>query len=496
MNIVLIRFGLRKGTKRSIPWHYSFYKDILTADGHSVDIVDNQIENHTIKELVDFVITNKYQLVGTGGIGTVYNSLKRFCSLLKKRNPYTQIVVGGQIVADYEFIFEKIPIDIAVLGEGEVTLKKIVDAIDNDIELSSISGIVFKNKNKLIRTRSEKLIHLDSLPDYNFKNINLQAYNTNVPENFIVNHKARRLKSKGNKYLNIFLARGCPHNCIFCYRHIKGYRTFGYERLEEILCRLKNKGFSFFSYGDECITANRNNLCNICELSIKYDLFWMTSGRINHVTEDIMNMLKKSNCIGLQFGVESFDQDMLDAMKKNTTCEQNIKVMNWCYQYGLHTVLQLVIGIPGEDRKTLYNTRKGMWKCYFKADRIACAILNPYPGSPAYYFGIKNGYIKDKEFLHQEVAGKTKIVVNFSKLSNRELYAWQQWIICEATLSFRIKHNRLSLNRNLFSRFAHFVIAYLKLFYEPLNFLMFNVYLFKGLTFWLKPLKKLKWGEL
>ena len=138
-------------------------------------------------------------------------------------------------------------------------------------------------------------------------------------------------------------------------------------------------------------------------------------------------MLKKNNCIGLQFGVESFDQDMLNAMKKNTTIEQNIKVMNWCYQYGLHTVLQLVIGAPGEDRKTLYNTRKGMWNCYFKSDRIACAILNPYPGSPAYHFGIKHGYIKDKEFLHQEVAGKIKISCLISQNYRIvSLYAWQQ----------------------------------------------------------------------
>lgn len=104
MKIVLIRFNQRRGAATAIPWHLSFYKDILEKEGHSVDIIDNQIENLSIKELVNIVLENNYQLVGTGGIGTVYNPLKEFCHLLKSKKPEVTIVVGGQIVADYEFL--------------------------------------------------------------------------------------------------------------------------------------------------------------------------------------------------------------------------------------------------------------------------------------------------------------------------------------------------------------------------------------------------------
>ena len=156
----------------------------------------------------------------------------------------------------------------------------------------------------------------------------------------------------------------------------------------------------------------------------------------------------------------------------------------------------LIIGTPGEDRKTIFNTRKGMWKCYINEDDVICAILNPYPGSPAYSYGIKNGYITDKELLHVAVGHKSKLVVNFSNISERELYVWQQWIICEGSLSYRVKQRKILLNRYFFVRWAIFVKAYLLLIKEPLAFGLFNIYLIKGFSYWLKPLKRLKYGEL
>ena len=449
--------------------------------------------------MVDHTIEQGYDLVGTGGIGTVYKPLKKFCSILKLAKPDVKIVVGGHIVADYEFLLNAIPeIDVIVSGEGEITLSKIVNAIESGIDLETIPGIVYRHDGCLVTTKPEKLVTLDELPDIHLDNFNINAYNAKVPDMYLVDEQAKKLMKKGEKHILVFLSRGCPFACFFCYRHIKKYRVYSNEKNELYISYLKKKGYSFFVIKSECLTANKGHLENVCMLAKKYEFYWAIDGRADQITPESLKMLKKHNCVGIRFGIESFDQSILGVMKKKTTPEQNINAINWSFQYGLQTsnILMLIIGSPGEDRKTIFNTRKGMWKCFINEDDVICAILNPYPGSPAYSYGIENGYITDKELLHEAVGHKSKIVVNFSNISKRELYVWQQWIVCEGSLSYRLKHRKILLNRYFFVRWAIFVKAYLLLIKEPLAFGLFNIYLIKGFSYWLKPLKRLKYGEL
>ncbi len=487
MKTALIRFQQRRGATVSIPWHFSFYKDILEAQGHVVDIIDNQIEEYTIEHLVELVAENEYDLVGTGGIGTTYRPLKAFCDGLKQVKPEVFVVVGGQVIADYEFILQTCNVDVLVQAEGDVTLPKLIGALEGDGEWKKIPGIIYLENGNVIHTEPERPVRLDDLPGYNLKNIKIGKYQTAVPSYFVVDECSRKLKEKGFKYLSIFLARGCPYNCFFCYRHLKGYRTYSRQRLETILESLKESGFSFFSFSDECLTGNKKNLKEVCGLAKKHDLYWVANARSDHLNDDILSMMKSHNCVGVQVGVESFDDRMLAVMNKKTTPQQNIDAMNLLYRYGLRTVLQLVIGAPGENRRTLFNTRRGMWSCYFPTDTIACAILNPYPGSPAYYFGLENGYITDKAKINTEFSSKQKVVVNFSELSTRELLAWRELMHVEAALSWRVKKRRIALSKNFIAKLRRFFHYYRALIKEPLNFVMFTFYVFRGAAYWLRP---------
>ncbi len=496
MKILLVRFQKRVGAIRTIPWHFSFFKDILEDRGHTVDIIDNQVEGYSIEETIETVLKEGYQLVGTGGIGTVYREVGKFYELLKSKKPQVKIVVGGQIVADYEFIIDTCPIDILVLGEGEITLSKIVECLERNGNLHEVPGIAFKRNGCLFVTKSEKVLSMDELPDYNFKNIKMEKYDTEVPVIHLIDERARLLKKQGHKCLTVFLARGCPYNCFFCYRHVKGYRNYSNERLEYIIEDLKRRKYSFLFFADECLTANRTNFKKLCELTKKHEIYWQTNGRIDHINHETLKMLKESNCVGVQYGVESFDNYILNNMNKKIKAQKNIEGLNLNYQYGLKTVLQLVIGAPGEDRNTIFNTRKGMWSCYFNIDKTACAILNPYPGSQAYYYGIEKGYIKNKEQLHNEFSDKGKITINFTKLSDIELNTWQLWLPCEAAISYRVKHLTLKVDKTFILKFYSFARKYVFLLLkEPSQFIMFNIFLFKGFSYWFTPVKRLKWNS-
>ena len=325
----------------------------------------------------------------------------------------------------------------------------------------------------------------------NFDNLEIEHYDTKVKDIFLINDHARELKERGERFLTVFLGRGCPYNCFFCYRQLKGYRTFNPDTIDAMFKLIKQKGFGFVQIIDECLTSNKNALRAVCASAKKYDIFWRANARADNMSPEIMRFLSEHNCEGVKIGIESFDPDMLNAMNKKTTPEMNIAAVNRAYQYGVHTGLQLILGTPGENRKTIFNTREGMWQCYFPQEKIACAILNPYPGSDAYFYGLERGYIRDKEYVHEHFEAKSKLVVNFSHISDRELVLWQQWLHCEAAISYRIKQRALLLSKHLTSIFlSFFKRAALLLVHEPVSFLCVVWYLLSGFRYWLKPVKR------
>jgi radical SAM superfamily enzyme YgiQ (UPF0313 family) len=274
------------------------------------------------------------------------------------------------------------------------------------------------------------------------------------------------------------------------------WRRCSKENLERTLRYIKDNYFSFILFNDEILTVNKRFLAELCDITKKYDIYWSSQARADHITPEIAQMLRDGNCVHLSIGVESFDQHTLNEMRKKTTVEQNINAINLCYQYGIYHSLSYVLGMPGEDRKVIFNNRKGIWKSYFASDIINCAFLNPYPGTSAYYYGLNKGYISDKKYVHEKLVNKEGLFTNFTELSMIELEIWKHWVIVEAAISYRIKHSVFNITLPFLEKIKSFLKSYLTFFYEePINFLVFNIYLLKGFVYWLKPVQKMKYGE-
>ena len=89
-------------------------------------------------------------------------------STIKKLLPNIKIFVGGPEVSyEYEYIFEK-GVDIVCIGEGEKTVKELVDNFNNkkciDSSFKNIDGIAFKLDNNIIVTKDRELLCLDEIP--------------------------------------------------------------------------------------------------------------------------------------------------------------------------------------------------------------------------------------------------------------------------------------------------------------------------------------------
>ena len=140
-------------------------------------------------------------------------------------------------------------------------------------------------------------------------------------------------------------------------------------------------------------------LLNFCSENKKYDVLWRVSGmRVNCVTPEYLTMMKEAGCSAVYFGMETGSAKMLQIMEKKVALEDNYNALQWIHDSGLHTTVQLVLGMPGEDRETIEETAKfaAFSACLSKDSNPLDVSINyaqALPGTPLYEFARFNGLI-------------------------------------------------------------------------------------------------------
>ena len=74
------------------------------------------------------------------------------------------------------------------------------------------------------------------------------------------------------------------------------------------------------------------------------------------LTTDVINYLQKlaeNHYIMVEIGIESCENTTLEMINRGHTFEDSEKAINLLYEAGIHSCAHLILGLPGEDRKTI-----------------------------------------------------------------------------------------------------------------------------------------------
>ena len=237
------------------------------------------------------------------------------------------------------------------------------------IAIKDIEGLTFRKDGKIIQTPNRPFIeNLDEIPRPKYKFFDLEKY-----------------KIYGKRFLPIITSRGCPYQCSFCVTSRIFGRKFRARSPENIVDELewlkKTHGADGISFYDDAFTLDRKRLIAICEQMIerKIGLPWGCQTRVDHVSKEILALMKKANCNEVSFGVESGCQRILDAVSKKTTVEQNEKAIKWAKDEGLFVAVSAIIAYPGETRETVQQTMDLLRR--MEPDDAYLCIATPYPGT-------------------------------------------------------------------------------------------------------------------
>ena len=83
----------------------------------------------------------------------------------------------------------------------------------------------------------------------------------------------------------------------------------------------------------------------------------------------------------------------------------------------------MIFGNIGENEKTLEKGVEFLLKYNDNAQMRTIRPVTPYPGSPLYYYAIKNGLLKDcEDFYENKHLNSDLVSVNFTSLSDNEFH--------------------------------------------------------------------------
>jgi len=140
------------------------------------------------------------------------------------------VIVYNSDAADFPVEYIKAGCDVIIYGEGEETLKEVVNAIGNNsfnILKEKITGIKYLKEGSIHTNANRKLIeNLDLLPEPDYSLVDLEAY-----RGIWMNHH-------GYFSMNISTTRGCPYSCNWCAKPLYG-RSYSLRTPQNVAYQVK-----------------------------------------------------------------------------------------------------------------------------------------------------------------------------------------------------------------------------------------------------------------
>ena len=389
---------------------------VLAKEGHEVEIYSQDMNHYPDEHLTNYLNKNKFDMVGVSVIAGYYQyrKLLKISKAINKSKNRPYYVIGGHgPTPEPEYFLKKTKADVVVMGEGEVTEIELIEAIKGKRPFSSVKGIAYLKKGKvLINPRQDLIRDLDSIP--------LPAYDLFPMEYYRLLRMPHATNS--DLVMPILSGRGCTFQCNYCYRLDKGFRPRSCESIIEEIRLLKEKyNITYFSFSDELLMSSEYRTVSICNdfIKAKLNIKWDCNGRLNFAKPDILKLMKKAGCVFINYGIESFNDEILKNMNKILTTKQITEGIEATLKIGISPGLNIIFGNIGENQETLDRDVEFLLKYDDFVQMRTIRPVTPYPGCPLYYYAIQKGLLKGAEdFYENKHTNSDLLSVNFTTLSD------------------------------------------------------------------------------
>lgn len=390
---------------------------------HTVEIYQQDVYHWPEEHLTNYLDQNSFDIVMVSVIGGYYQykKLKAISAAInrsKNRCNFKYLIGGHGPAADPEYFLKKTNADVVGIGEGEITIVELFDAIENNTSLSKVEGIAFFDDNgHYIQTKRRELIK-------NIDTISWPAYDL-----FDINHYAMiRFPncSTTDRCMPILSGRGCTFACNFCFRLDKGFRPRSAESIIDEIKMLQQKyAITYVDFADELLMSSKERTKQLCQAFIDANLSvkWACNGRLNYADLPTLTLMKEAGCVFINYGIETMDEPTLKVMHKALTKKMIIEGIENTLQVGISPGLNIIYGNIDEPLSAIEEDVEFLLKYDDHAQRRTIRPVTPYPGCELFEVAKARGLIKDTEDFYENLHKNSDLLtVNLTKNSDEAIY--------------------------------------------------------------------------
>lgn len=433
----------RSGTIYYPIWH-AYAAGLLEKEGHEVMLIDAPARGLEREDCYKAAVGFRPDMtVVYTSTPSVYNDVEVAAELKERTGGAFTVLTGTHASAlPGETLRLDKRIDAVARLEYDLTLVQLLKGIEKG-DVSAVEGLTLREGDAVRANPDRPFIEdLDALPFVS------RVYKKHLRiEDYFYAHCRYPVVS-------IFTSRGCNARCTYC---VYPQQAFGrrqrqrspesivaeFEYIEKELPQARE-----VLIDDDTFTADRRHTAEFSELMIRRGirLPWTAECRPN-LDYETMRLMKKAGCRLIVAGFESADDRILRNIKKGVTVEQMRRFVRDAKRAGIMVHACFMAGNMGETKESL---RKSL--AFAKetgADTCQFFPLMVYPGTEAYEWADKNGFLRTRDFrrwlteegLHDCVLGTPELsaedLVSFCDRARRSYYLDPRYIAYKLSQGMR-----------------------------------------------------------
>jgi anaerobic magnesium-protoporphyrin IX monomethyl ester cyclase len=337
------------------------------------------------------------------------------------------VVAGGPHASILpQAVIEDSNVDAVCVGEGEETLKELVQEFFGQKRFKLIKGIWHKAEGSVVENPPRHYIEdVDRLPLPDIDIYDIERYIRNFIQLDSYNPNMRGL--------SVIVSRGCPFRCSYCQPTLakalgKKFRIRSPRIVVGELKHLKNRyNLDAVYFQDDTLAVSKKWILEFCELMVREEvgIVWACNTRADVIDIEMIRRMKEAGLVKLKVGIESItDRIRNDIYKKGITTEQINGLIREANSLGIQVTGFFMLGAPTETEKEIKETIRFAYRSGLKEANFSVTV--PLPSTGLFQLAKENRWVLPDNYSAYDYYHAVRPPITDEDVSSRKLELYKK----------------------------------------------------------------------
>jgi len=440
------------------------------ADGFEVVMTDAMVDDNYIDKVLE-ACDGALCFASSCILGYQVYDGYRVAQAVRERYPDLPIIQGGWFPSvTPEMYLEQNVADAVGLGQGEITFREVVQALDAGEPLDSVPGLAIRRDGKTVYTEHRPVVGFDKLEPVPWELLDYEryAYKQLNPGALKVRHRfplpGPYTTNNLPRGFSFFSSFGCPEPCTFCCSPgvtARRWKAIPGRQLAEEIAELQQRfKFDVLRFQDANFGVAEKRTREFCEglVDLNVPIYWNGTIEIETIMrykESTLDLLEDSKCHLLWLGAEAGTPEMQERIKKFIKIEHIPDAIGELCKRNIVPGTFWIIGYPGETQASMEATLREAAKVKHKYPLAGSDVypFRPIPGTEDFDSAVKLGYSPPKTFEEWGACFEYKYNSQNTPLPESVRHTWMRYNNTAAIYDMHVREGPLWM-RKLLSKAA------------------------------------------